>query len=115
MSNQRYYLDCNATTPVAPQVARAMMKCLAEVHGNPSSLHHEGRHARKLMSAARAKTASLFGVSSSQVLDVSENVQRATAVTPKRSSASKDVPEDSAVSNESVKNVDPSTQGFVQN
>ncbi|MEO1622998.1 MAG: aminotransferase class V-fold PLP-dependent enzyme, partial [Cyanobacteria bacterium J06632_3] len=34
------YLDCNATTPVDPQVLEAMMPFFMEVFGNPSSAGH---------------------------------------------------------------------------
>jgi len=37
--NERIYLDYNATTPLAPEVAAAMSPFLAGTHGNPSSLH----------------------------------------------------------------------------
>ncbi|MEO0888173.1 MAG: aminotransferase class V-fold PLP-dependent enzyme, partial [Cyanobacteria bacterium J06648_10] len=34
------YLDCNATTPVAPEVMAAMVPFFTEYFGNPSSLSH---------------------------------------------------------------------------
>ena len=34
------YLDCNATTPVDPQVLAAMLPFFTEYFGNPSSLNH---------------------------------------------------------------------------
>lgn len=36
------YLDFNATTPLAGQVAEAMEPYLREAYGNPSSLHWAG-------------------------------------------------------------------------
>jgi cysteine desulfurase len=36
---QRIYLDFNATTPLAPEVANAMRQALQEPFGNPSSAH----------------------------------------------------------------------------
>jgi cysteine desulfurase len=35
------YLDYNATTPVAPEVADAMQPLLREAFGNPSSSHYD--------------------------------------------------------------------------
>ncbi|MGD1895778.1 MAG: cysteine desulfurase family protein [Phormidesmis sp.] len=41
MNSQRpIYLDCNATTPVAPEVMAAMLPFFTEYFGNPSSLSH---------------------------------------------------------------------------
>ena len=54
----RVYLDHNATTPLHPEAAQAMVDALALV-GNPSSVHAEGRAARKLMEAARFSVAGL--------------------------------------------------------
>ena len=52
------YLDNAATTPVAPQVARAIEKTLALTYGNPSSLHQLGEDAQNLLQQARAALAS---------------------------------------------------------
>jgi cysteine desulfurase len=35
----RVYLDYNTTTPLAPEVAAAMLPYLDETYGNPSSWH----------------------------------------------------------------------------
>jgi cysteine desulfurase len=56
MSADRAYLDHNATTPLKPAVAEAMMHAL-NVYGNPSSGHAEGRKARALIDQARKAVA----------------------------------------------------------
>lgn len=58
----RIYLDHNATTPVRPEVARAMTTVLEQESGNPSSVYAEGARARERVEAARAEVASLLGV-----------------------------------------------------
>src|SRR5215471_17154609 len=45
MQQGRIYLDFNASTPVAPEVSRAMEQVLHEPFGNPSSEHWAGRSA----------------------------------------------------------------------
>jgi cysteine desulfurase len=62
------YLDCNATTPVDPRVADAMVPVLREQYGNPSSGHSMGRRARELVEAARRQVAECLGVSAEEVL-----------------------------------------------
>jgi cysteine desulfurase len=49
----RVYLDWNATTPLRPE-ARAAMEAAWDLVGNPSSVHAEGRQARRLVEEARA-------------------------------------------------------------
>src|SRR5688572_20525479 len=56
----RIYLDYNATTPLAPEVARAMAPFLKRHYGNPSSLHWSGAPARDAVEDARSQTASLL-------------------------------------------------------
>jgi cysteine desulfurase len=57
---RRTYLDFNATTPVAPQVRAVMAEALDRAHGNPSSIHEEGRMAREWVERARRQTAALL-------------------------------------------------------
>src|SRR5258708_25149126 len=52
----RVYLDWNATTPLRPE-ARAAMAAAWDISGNPSSVHAEGRKARRLVEDARAAIA----------------------------------------------------------
>lgn len=56
----RSYLDYNATAPLRPEVREAMIAAM-DAHGNPSSVHAEGREARALVESARAKVAALSG------------------------------------------------------
>ena len=44
----RVYLDWNATTPLRPE-AREAMAAAWDLPGNPSSVHEEGRRARRLV------------------------------------------------------------------
>ena len=64
----RIYFDHNATTPVDPAVADAMVRVLREDFGNPSSVHHFGQRAKALMDEARSSVASLLGGDASEVV-----------------------------------------------
>ncbi|MBS1182978.1 MAG: nifS [Proteobacteria bacterium] len=57
------YLDANATTPIEPRVAEAMLAALVGLPGNPSSGHAAGRAARRAVDAARRDVAALIGAS----------------------------------------------------
>jgi cysteine desulfurase len=55
------YFDHNASTPVRPEALEAMRTALANLHANPSSLHHEGQRARAAIERAREQVAALVG------------------------------------------------------
>jgi cysteine desulfurase len=57
---ERRYFDWNATAPLRPQ-ARAAMLAALDAAGNPSSVHAEGRAARRLIETARESVAALVG------------------------------------------------------
>ena len=62
------YLDYAATTPLDPEVERAMADARRQSYGNPSSPHERGRAARKTVERARAQVASLVGASANDVI-----------------------------------------------
>ncbi|HET9815715.1 MAG TPA: cysteine desulfurase family protein [Xanthobacteraceae bacterium] len=57
---ERIYLDWNATAPLRGE-ARAAALAALQVNGNPSSVHGEGRAARRLVEQAREQVAALVG------------------------------------------------------
>jgi cysteine desulfurase len=58
---ERIYLDHAATTPVDPEVVKAMMPYWTGTFGNPSSIHWFGRESRKALEEARATIAREIG------------------------------------------------------
>ncbi len=54
------YLDYNATTPLAPEVAEAIAPCLGGLFGNPSSPHSYGIAAKRAVERARAQVAGML-------------------------------------------------------
>ena len=62
------YLDFNASTPVAPEVAAAMRPLLESHYGNPSSTHWAGQPAHAALAAARAQVAALLGCSPDEIV-----------------------------------------------
>jgi cysteine desulfurase len=56
----RTYLDYNATAPLRPEAREAALSAMATT-GNPSSIHAEGRLARRIVEEARADVARLAG------------------------------------------------------
>src|SRR5215211_6736297 len=78
----RVYLDWNATTPLRPE-ARQAMAAAWDMAGNPSSVHAEGRQARRLVEDARAAIAVAVGARPQDVVFTSGGTEaNALALTP---------------------------------
>lgn len=56
------YLDNSATTKQHPSVTAAMVSCMEEDFGNPSSLHRAGLTAEKIVKEARKKVLGSMGI-----------------------------------------------------
>jgi len=79
---QRVYLDWNATTPLRPE-ARAAMAQAWDIAGNPSSVHAEGREARRLVEDARTIVAGAVGSHPQNVVFTSGGTEaNSLALTP---------------------------------
>lgn len=65
---KKVYLDYNASTPIAPQVAAAMRPYLTEHYGNPSSLHWAGAPAKQAVEVARGQVAALLDCSAGEIV-----------------------------------------------
>ena len=68
MTDERIYLDFNASTPIAPEVVEVMRPYLTEHFGNPSSQHWAGAPAKAAVERARAQVAALLGCDADEVV-----------------------------------------------
>jgi cysteine desulfurase len=64
---QLVYLDHAATTPMLAEAIAAMVDELGQL-GNPSSLHHAGRRARRVVEESREQLAEAYGARPSEVI-----------------------------------------------
>jgi cysteine desulfurase len=64
----RVYLDHNATTPVAPEVADRMDRTIRELWGNASSVHHFGQQAKAAVDDARGQVAALLNADPAEIV-----------------------------------------------
>jgi len=79
---ERVYLDWNATAPLRPE-ARAAATVALDMVGNPSSVHGEGRAARRVVEQARAAVAGLVGAKADAVIFTSGGTEaNVLALTP---------------------------------
>ena len=61
------YADNAATTPVHPTAVEAMLTCLKEEYGNPSSLHTVGQRAKERLDQARETVARCLGAEAREI------------------------------------------------
>jgi cysteine desulfurase len=65
---KRIYLDWNATAPPDPRVLDRMLPYFRGNFGNPSSLHEEGRDARRAIEEARETVAAAIGAEPREIV-----------------------------------------------
>jgi len=107
MPAERIYLDWNATAPLRPEAEEAMRQAFS-VSGNPSSVHAEGRAARRLVEQAREQVAALVGAQPHNVFFTSGGTEaNMLALTPAIEAAGEKRPRDrlliSAIEHSSVR------------
>lgn len=78
MAAKRAYLDHNATAPLGEAARAAVVSALAAA--NPSSVHSEGRAARRLVEDARRDVAALVGAKAEHVVFTSGATEAATTL-----------------------------------
>jgi len=66
--DRRIYMDSSATTPVDPEVIRAMTDYFSEKFGNASSLHSYGREAFEAVQESRKRVANLIGANAEEMV-----------------------------------------------
>ena len=82
MTGKRIYLDWNATAPLRPEAKAAMAEAW-DLAGNPSSVHSEGRAARRMVEDARAVLAAATGAKPHNVIFTSGGTEaNALALAP---------------------------------
>ena len=68
MTNKPIYLDYNATTPIASEVAEAMLPFLYDLFGNPSSTHPYGLAAKEAVENARQQVCHLLNCRTNELI-----------------------------------------------
>ncbi len=64
----KIYLDNSATTPVDPEVLRAMLPYFSQKFGNPSSIYSFGQEAAEAILQAREKIANFLGCQKEEII-----------------------------------------------
>ncbi|GGG19870.1 cysteine desulfurase family protein [Paenibacillus abyssi] len=65
---QSIYLDHAASTPLHPEVLDTMLEVYRGLVGNPSSIHNNGRHGKRILNQARDRIAAHMGCQPSELV-----------------------------------------------
>lgn len=80
LSGHRVYLDHNGSTPVTPEVVRAMRSYIEGVWGNAGAGHPDGTAARAAIATARAQVAAAIGGAPEEVTFTSGGTESNNAI-----------------------------------
>lgn len=69
------YMDNAATTKISPAAINAMVLCMEEIWGNPSSLHTSGQKAAEALESARAAIASCINAVPREIIFTSGGME----------------------------------------
>jgi cysteine desulfurase len=69
------YLDYAATTPLDPDVLRAMLPYLGPEFGNPSSIYQQGQTAKAAIEDARLRVAGVLGLDPAEIIFTSGSTE----------------------------------------
>ena len=72
---RKVYLDNAATTPILPEVLKAMLPYFKDAYGNPQSLHDWGDEAREAIEGARGRVSALIGAQSEEIIFTSSGTE----------------------------------------
>ncbi|MEP5759679.1 MAG: aminotransferase class V-fold PLP-dependent enzyme [Litoreibacter sp.] len=90
---KRVYLDYNATMPLRPEARTAMIEAM-DIVGNPSSVHGEGRAAKRLVEHARSQISDVFGASGADIVFTSSATEAAALACADRELMGADIEHD---------------------
>lgn len=62
------YADYAATTPLKPEVIESMTKIYETHYGNPSSIHAQGRDARRFLDESRRQVAQILNANTNEII-----------------------------------------------
>jgi len=68
---KRIYLDYAATTPVHPEVVKAMLPYFTDAFGNPFSMHSYGQEVKEVIEKSKVKVADLIGAKDVEIVSTS--------------------------------------------
>ena len=90
---ERVYLDWNASAVLRPE-ARAAIIAALDVHGNPSSVHAEGRGARGIVEKARLQVSEAIGAAGADIVFTSGATEAGALALAGRDLSSADIEHD---------------------
>ena len=109
----RCYLDYNASAPLLKEVREYIISTL-DVIGNPSSIHHSGREAKKIIEKSREQISSMLNTEKNNIIFTSGATEANNIIVNSFENiiASK-IEHESIINNKNVTRVEVTAEGFL--
>ncbi len=109
----RYYLDYNASAPIQKDVKDYIISTL-EITGNPSSIHHTGREAKKIIEKARERIASFIKTEKNNIIFTSGATEANNFIIKNFNNIiASNIEHESISNNPNIKKVRVTSEGYV--
>ena len=109
----RYYLDYNASAPILKDVKDYIISTL-EITGNPSSIHHTGREAKKIIEKARERIASFIKTEKNNIIFTSGATEANNFIIKNFNNViASNIEHESIINNPKIKKVRVTSEGYV--
>ena len=109
----RYYLDYNASAPILKDVKDYIISTL-DIVGNPSSIHHAGREAKKIIEKARERIAFFIKTEKNNIIFTSGATEANNIVIKNFNNViTSNIEHESIINNAKIKKVRVTSEGYV--
>ena len=109
----RYYLDYNASAPILKEVKDCLISTL-DIVGNPSSIHHAGRKAKKVIEKSREQISSFIKTEKNNIIFTSGATEANNLVTRNFDKIiSSDIEHESITNSSNISKVMVTSEGYI--
>ena len=109
----RYYLDYNASAPISKEVKDYLISTL-DIVGNPSSIHHSGREAKKVIERSREQISSFIKAEKNNIIFTSGATEANNLVTRNFDKIiSSDIEHESIINSSNISKVMVTSEGYI--
>ena len=109
----RYYLDYNASAPISKEVKDYLISTL-DIVGNPSSIHHSGREAKKVIERSREQISSFIKAEKNNIIFTSGATEANNLVIRNFDKIiSSDIEHESIINSSNIRKVLVTSEGYI--
>ena len=109
----RYYLDYNASAPILKEVKDYIISTL-DIVGNPSSIHHAGREAKKIIEKSREQIASFIKTEKNNIIFTSGATEANNLIIKNfKKIISSNIEHESIINSSNISKVNVTSEGYI--